>query len=284
MMVERRMKATSDELRPQLDAAADSDRRMWRSCDVHVNSSQLILGTRQSRRARVTRVKDSCLQSVPLNGRLLMSRIFCIGIAAALACACGPRDNGMPDKAAATDAAAQGGASGATGNSGATAASGSIYTIVLTGCLQRGSPNQAVGTSGKTPARPGAPAADTADFILVNATPGAPDASGQPTGTIGAGNESYVLEGADLAQHEHQMVRVSGRFPDALAGGVLSSRPAGAAPDTNAPAASAGGVTGSLAPNAKQRAQRGDSANDVAHMRHVQVDNVTMIAPNCIAK
>src|SRR5262245_31682566 len=112
-----------------------------------------------------------------------MSRLLCIGMAAALACACGRADNKATDENANT--AAQAGAPSATSTSGATATSGSNETIMLTGCLERASANQAVGTSGTraTAPRPDAAAApaENADFILVRATAGAADAAGQPT-------------------------------------------------------------------------------------------------------
>jgi hypothetical protein len=203
-------------------------------------------------------------------------------MAAALACACGRSGNKTTDNTAntATDTAAQAGSSAATGNSGAVATSGSNETIVLTGCLQH--------TDGNQPA---------ADFILTHATAGAPDAAGQPTGTSGVGSngagvsggpivtgtDSYVLEGGDLVGRERQTVRVTGHFPDPLAGGVLSSRPAGASQGTNATAANSSGTEGGLMPNAKQRAQRG-TGDDVAHMRHVKVDSVEMVATKCSAK
>jgi hypothetical protein len=76
---------------------------------------------------------------------------------------------------------------------------------------------------------------------------------------------------------------VTGHFPDPLAGGVLSSRPAGASPGTNATGANSSGTEGGLMPNAKQRAQRG-TGDDVAHMRHVKVDSVEMVATKCSAK
>src|SRR5215471_17443577 len=136
-----------------------------------------------------------------------MSRLLCIGMAAALTCACGHSDNRTAENTAADTAAP---APGATGSSGAVATSGSNQTIVLTGCLQRTNAKQAVDP----------------DFILAHATAGAPDAAGQPTGTSGVGNngagasggplvtgtESYVLEAGDLTGHERQTVRVTGHF------------------------------------------------------------------------
>jgi hypothetical protein len=228
-----------------------------------------------------------------------MSRLLCIGMAAALACACGRGDNKTADDNANT--AARAGAPGATGTSGATATSGSNETITLTGCLERANANQAVGTSGTRAAAPRTDVAaappENADFILVRATAGAPDASGQPTGTTGVasngagasggpivtGTNAYVLEGGDLAGHEHQTVSITGHFPDPLVGGVLSNRPPTAASqDANAQANT--GTIGSLTPNAKERAKNNTNANDVAHMRHVQVESVTMVAPKCSAK
>ena len=222
----------------------------------------------------------------------MMRNVLGIAFVAVLACACGRGDDKTDQNAnpAATDTAQS--APAATGTSGTN------DTIVLTGCLQRGNANQAVGTSGsKTTARPDATAApatpaDNADFILVHATAGAPDASGQPTGTSGVGSngagasggplvtgtDSYVLEGNDLTEHEHQLVRVTGRFPDPLAGGVLSGRAAPSSePSTPPPNANP-------TPNAAARAKGNANANDVGHMRHVQVESVTMVAANCSAK
>jgi hypothetical protein len=102
---------------------------------------------------------------------------------------------------------------------GTAGTSGTTESVVVTGCLQRASGNE---------------------FVLVNAKPGEPDAA-------------FVLEDGDLAEHEHQLVRVTGHFPDPLAGGVLSGRTA-------------------------------PEPNDVAHMRHVQVDGVEMVAAKCAAK
>jgi len=222
----------------------------------------------------------------------MMRNVLGIAVVAALASACGRGDqnSSQATNAAATDTAQS--APAATGTSGTT------ETITLTGCLARSSGNQVVGTSGRTaPARTdasAAPASDADRFILVNAKAGAPDATGTPTGASGVGTngagasggplvtgvESYVLEGNDLTEHEHQLVRVTGRFPDPLAGGVLNGK---AAP-TPAQDATTPNATAAPVPNAAARARGNANANDVAHMRHVQVESVTMIAANCSAK
>ena len=229
-----------------------------------------------------------------------MKRALWIGMVAALAWGCGRDDNAYnnaPNNTAQGGAAATAGASGATGTPGTAATSGSTDTIVLTGCLQRGSGNAAVGTSGKTrqsggkaPTPDVPPQADNDRFILVNAKEGAPDASSAPAGTSGAAaksgttgtsgsSSSYVLEGDNPAGHEGQLVRITGHFADPLAGGVLSNRPAGSAQDSNAkPNASA-------SPNAQQNPNRRDASNvnDVSRMRRVTVDSVMMVAANCSA-
>src|SRR5215471_9794060 len=116
------------------------------------------------------------LHFTPLNEEVVMSRLLCIGMAAALTCACGHSDNRTAENTAADTAAP---APGATGSSGAVATSGSNQTIVLTGCLQR--------TNASQPVDP--------DFILAHATAGAPDAADQPTGTSGVGNSGAGASG-----------------------------------------------------------------------------------------
>jgi len=228
-----------------------------------------------------------------------MSRLLCIGMAAALACACGRSDRNSDTTAATDTAAAQNPAPATVGTSGVSGATGSNQTIVLTGCLQRTSGTEAVGTSGSkgTPAPPDAAAAPSGDtFVLLRATAGEPDASGKPTGTSGVGangagasggplvtgTDSYVLDGANLVEHEHQTVRVFGHLPDPLAGGVLSGR---AAADSATPGATTPAAGTNPNPGAARGAARANAnGNDVAHMRHVTVDSVEMVAATCSAK
>jgi len=201
-----------------------------------------------------------------------MKRVLCIGCVAALSFACGRSEKTSTNEPAQTPAPATSAANGAPGATG-TSATGE--SVVLIGCLQRGSDiNGTVGTSGTaapaTKDRPDSnpsatpPAADR--FMLTNArsdmadttqssSPAAASAgtnSPAPAtaGTSGTANASYMLEGSgDLTPHENQQVRVSGRLVnDALSGGVLSS----------------------------------GSVNEKP--RRIAVDSVTMIADKCAAK
>lgn len=169
-----------------------------------------------------------------------MKRALCCVFAAALASECGrgrtaPGDTAQPPAAQA-----------------ATGTAGSSEAVTLIGCLQRGADTNAnVGTKGsdsptetdRPNARPPEVQAPTERFLLVDAKS---DTAHSPV----AAATSYTLQGDDLASHENQQVKISGRLiNDPLAGRELSS---------------GGGVT--------------------ERPRRVAVDKVETIAEKCSAK
>src|SRR4051812_46035148 len=127
-----------------------------------------------------------------------MTRVLCIGMVAALACACGRNDKTVTttdtsQPAATPQPAVTTPAAGTVDSNGATGTSGSNQVVMLTGCLQRGADTNApVGTTGTaTPgssqpnASPVPPAGD--HFVLNDAKPA--DASGAPTAGSGVGQK-----------------------------------------------------------------------------------------------
>jgi pilus assembly protein FimV len=135
--------------------------------------------------------------------------------------------------------------------------------ITITGCLQKGADGmftlnnvqqdaRATGTSGTTPAAPGAAS-----------TPGATSAPGAGASAAAAALSTWALKGgADLANHVGHRVSVTGKRPMASA--------AGAAPTSGAAGAPAGNPAGTSG-----------TSPSVSAARTLEVASVKMISTTC---
>jgi hypothetical protein len=242
-----------------------------------------------------------------------MKRTICIGLTAAIAFACGGRDNDSKSDTTAPPSAQSGSATPSDVNANAAAPNQSEQLVTLTGCLQGG---DSISGSGAASGSAGAPAgghqADNTNsgrFVLSRATPGIPGADvaapgvpAQPSpgtgvgangaggsgGPLVSGTSSYGLVGnsAELREHLNHEVRITGRLSSATTAYEQSTRSMAGSP---APSASSGTAGSGAGAGTSGTARQPPTASDQSSpsglgMRTVTVESVQMVAATCSSR